>query len=99
MRRQLASCLWAVGFLTVLGAYARAQEARDAKTQAIQPAEVKLGRPVDFERDVYPIGAAGIAKFRSLVAGSGMFLLRTCFPPPNARAAATRGRNGSGSHP
>ena len=23
--------------------------------QAIQPAEAKLGRPVDFERDVYPI--------------------------------------------
>src|SRR6266481_26849 len=55
MRRQLARCLWAVGFLTVAGAYAHAQEAKDAKTQAIQPAEVKLGRPVDFERDVYPI--------------------------------------------
>jgi WD40 repeat protein len=41
--------------LTVVEVAARAQEAKDAKTQAIQPAEVKLGRPVDFERDVYPI--------------------------------------------
>src|SRR5262245_2294114 len=55
MRRQLASCLWAVCFVTAVGQSARAQEAKDAKTQAIQPAEVKLGRPVDFERDVYPI--------------------------------------------
>src|SRR5262245_11642234 len=55
MRRHLASCLWAVCSMSIAGAYAHAQEAKDAKTQAIQPAEVKLGRPVDFERDVYPI--------------------------------------------
>src|SRR5215472_17062878 len=32
-----------------------AQDAKDAKAQAIAPAQVQLGRPVDFERDVYPI--------------------------------------------
>src|SRR6516162_11176322 len=55
MRRQFASCLWSVCFLTVLAPDVPAQEAKDAKTQAIQPAEVNLGRLVDFERDVYPI--------------------------------------------
>src|SRR5262249_48009372 len=55
MRRQLARCLWAVSFVTAVETAPRSQEAKDAKTQAIQPAEVKLGRPLDFERAVYPI--------------------------------------------
>lgn len=55
MRRQLASCLWVVCLFSLFAAHTFGQEAKDAKPQAIQPAEVKLGRAVDFERDVYPI--------------------------------------------
>src|SRR5262245_54412406 len=54
MRRQLANCLWAASILSVVGAQVPGQE-KDAKAQAITPTEVKLGHPVDFERDVYPI--------------------------------------------
>ena len=54
MRRHLANCLWTACLLNAVGGYARGQD-KDSKTQAITPAEVKLGRPVDFERDVYPI--------------------------------------------
>ena len=55
MRRQLACFVWAVCLLGLFGADVESQEAKDAKPQAIQPVEAKLGRPVDFERDVYPI--------------------------------------------
>src|SRR5260370_23349063 len=56
MRRIIASCLSAVCVTCCCAGLAFAQETKDAKApQAIQPAEVKLGRPVDFERDVYPI--------------------------------------------
>ena len=54
MRRQLANCLWPACLLSAIGVYAQGQE-KDPKAQAIKPAEVNLGRPVDFERDVYPI--------------------------------------------
>ncbi len=54
MRRQLANCLWAASLVGLVGNPVLGQE-KDAKNQAITPAEVKLGRPVDFERDVYPI--------------------------------------------
>jgi len=54
MRRKLTNCLWAASLLSVLGTFAQGQE-KDPKAQAIKPAEVNLGRPVDFERDVYPI--------------------------------------------
>src|SRR5260370_42248226 len=56
MRRTIANCLSALCVVICCAGYASAQETKDAKApQAIQPAEVKLGRPVDFERDVYPI--------------------------------------------
>src|SRR5579863_10065297 len=54
MRRHLANCLWTACLLSVVGASSLGQE-KDPKAQAITPAELKLGRPVDFERDVYPI--------------------------------------------
>src|SRR5260370_25659287 len=56
MRRTIANCLSALCVVSFCAGMAAAQETKDAKApQAIQPAEVKLGRPVDFERDVYPI--------------------------------------------
>src|SRR5579863_7905747 len=56
MRRHIANCLSALCLVACCAGIAAAQENKDAKApQAIQPAEVKLGRPVDFERDVYPI--------------------------------------------
>ena len=55
MRRQLSIAVTSICFLVVIPGLVSAQEAKDPKAQAIVPAEVKLGRPVDFERDVYPI--------------------------------------------
>ena len=56
MRRIIANFLSALCVVSFCAGMAAAQETKDAKApQAIQPAEVKLGRPVDFERDVYPI--------------------------------------------
>ncbi len=55
MGRRIIGCFWIICCLSLLAARLEAQEAKDSKAQAIVPAEVKLGRPVDFERDVYPI--------------------------------------------
>ncbi len=53
MRRLIATCLCSFGLVGYVAVLANSQDAKDPK--AILPAEVKLGRPVDFERDVYPI--------------------------------------------
>ncbi|MBS0264343.1 MAG: hypothetical protein JSS02_20570 [Planctomycetes bacterium] len=53
MRRFITFCLCSFGLVGSFTSTAHSQEAKESK--AIQPAEVKLGRPVDFEKDVYPI--------------------------------------------
>jgi WD40 repeat protein len=55
MRRQFSVVLASICLVAAVAGHIFAQEAKDPKAQAIVPAEVKLGRPVDFERDVYPI--------------------------------------------
>ena len=53
MRRFIACCLCSFGIVGYFAGWAESQDSKESK--AIQPAEVKLGRPVDFEKDVYPI--------------------------------------------
>lgn len=56
MRRALKSVLLSACLVAFVTALAFAQGAKDAKDlKPIAPEEPKLGRPVDFERDVYPI--------------------------------------------
>src|SRR6476646_6250224 len=55
MRCELKSALWFAFLVSVGSALAFGQEAKDPTSQAIIPTEVNLGRPVDFERDVYSI--------------------------------------------
>ncbi|MBI3861348.1 MAG: hypothetical protein HY290_05585, partial [Planctomycetia bacterium] len=56
MRRLITTSLCSFGLVGYFALCANSQEAKEQKAaQAIQPAEVKLGRPVDFDRDVYPI--------------------------------------------
>lgn len=53
--RQISNCLFAL--LVIVTAFCRLAVAEDAPaaTEAIAPAKVDLGRPVDFERDIVPI--------------------------------------------
>lgn len=56
MRKQhgkliLAAC----GFLLVCGAVANAEDKKPKAEKPIKPAEVKLDRPVDFDKDILPI--------------------------------------------
>ena len=55
MRRIIANCLCAVCVICFADLASRPGDQGRELPQPIQPAEVKLGRPVDFERDVYPI--------------------------------------------
>ena len=55
MRRELRIALSFGLLVAVAPALALGQEAKDQKSRPIMPAEVNLGRPVDFERDVYAI--------------------------------------------